>query len=64
MTLPINVPRPTPLLFLDLDGTVRQGKDDPLGRASVQRDDWAWREHLGSVDNAVPSAVIREGESA
>ena len=25
-------PRPTPLLILDLDGTVRQGKDDPLGR--------------------------------
>ncbi len=25
-------PRPTPLLCLDLDGTVRQGKDDALGR--------------------------------
>jgi D-glycero-D-manno-heptose 1,7-bisphosphate phosphatase len=25
-------PRPTPLLCLDLDGTVRQGKDDDLGR--------------------------------
>ena len=25
-------PKPTPLLILDLDGTVRQGKDDPLGR--------------------------------
>lgn len=25
-------PRPTPLLCLDLDGTVREGKDDALGR--------------------------------
>lgn len=24
--------RATPVLYLDLDGTVRQGKDDPLGR--------------------------------
>lgn len=32
MTLPLNVPRATPLLCLDLDGTVRQGKDDALGR--------------------------------
>lgn len=24
--------KPTPLLCLDLDGTVREGKDDPLGR--------------------------------
>lgn len=24
--------RPTPVLFLDIDGTVREGKDDPLGR--------------------------------
>lgn len=24
--------KPTPLLFLDIDGTVRQGKDDDLGR--------------------------------
>lgn len=23
---------PTPVLYLDIDGTVRQGKDDPLGR--------------------------------
>jgi histidinol phosphatase-like enzyme len=25
-------PRPTPVLYLDIDGTVRQGKDDALGR--------------------------------
>lgn len=24
--------RPTPVLYLDIDGTVREGKDDPLGR--------------------------------
>lgn len=24
--------RPTPVLYLDIDGTVRQGRDDPLGR--------------------------------
>ncbi|SBT64241.1 D-glycero-D-manno-heptose 1,7-bisphosphate phosphatase [Micromonospora sediminicola] len=24
--------RPVPVLYLDLDGTVREGKDDPLGR--------------------------------
>lgn len=24
--------RPVPILYLDIDGTVRQGKDDPLGR--------------------------------
>jgi D-glycero-D-manno-heptose 1,7-bisphosphate phosphatase len=24
--------KPVPVLYLDLDGTVRQGKDDPLGR--------------------------------
>ena len=24
--------RPVPVLYLDVDGTVRQGKDDPLGR--------------------------------
>lgn len=32
MTLPLNVPKATPLLCLDIDGTVRQGKDDALGR--------------------------------
>lgn len=25
-------PTPTPVLFVDIDGTVREGKDDPLGR--------------------------------
>ncbi len=25
-------PKPTPALLLDIDGTVREGKDDPLGR--------------------------------
>jgi D-glycero-D-manno-heptose 1,7-bisphosphate phosphatase len=24
--------RPTPVLYLDIDGTVREGKDDPLGK--------------------------------
>ena len=24
--------KPTPVLYLDIDGTVREGKDDPLGR--------------------------------
>lgn len=28
----VQKPTPVPLLCLDLDGTVRQGKDDPLGR--------------------------------
>lgn len=32
MTSVVRVPRVTPLLCLDLDGTVRQGKDDPLGK--------------------------------
>lgn len=31
MTLPMKAPQATPLLFLDLDGTVRHGKDE-LGR--------------------------------
>lgn len=32
MTVVPNAPRATPLLCLDLDGTVRQGLDDALGR--------------------------------
>src|SRR6185437_6393361 len=32
MSMPQVPEKPTPVLYLDLDGTVRQGKDDPLGR--------------------------------
>jgi D-glycero-D-manno-heptose 1,7-bisphosphate phosphatase len=32
MAKPVVPERAVPVLYLDLDGTVRQGKDDPLGR--------------------------------